>query len=357
MENSKKEVDYQGQTVFAGLDVHKKDWKVTIIVSGMVIKKYSMNPSPEELSRYLKLHYPGGKYQTVYEAGFSGYWIDRELRKLGITNIVVNPADVPTSNKEKVHKTDPVDSQKLARELSNGSLRGIYVPTEEQEALRCFSRLRVKLVKDQTRIKNRIKSLLNFAGIKFPENYEMKYWSRNFIEYLHKLEIPRILLKSTLDELLKNLENARKQLTWILLELRGYIRNNTEKLELLNNLQSISGIGFITAITLYSEIIDIRRFENLDKLCSYVGLIPSTSSSGENEKVLGMVKRQNIYLRNMIIESAWIAVRNDSMLLKDFGKLSLRMSKQKAIIKIAKKLLNRIFYVWKNNQPYITVKV
>ena len=70
-----------------------------------------------------------------------------------------------------------------------------------------------------------------------------------------------------------------------------------------------------------------------------------------------MVKRQNIYLRNMIIESAWIAVRNDSMLLKDFGKLSLRMSKQKAIIKIAKKLLNRIFYVWKNNQPYITVKV
>lgn len=352
MENNKKELDFQGQTIYVGIDVHKQSWKVSIHIGGLFIKVFSMNPNPQELVNHLRKNYPNGLYKTVYEAGFCGYRIDRELREAGISNIVVNPADIPTSNKEKSLKNDVLDSKKLSRELSNGHLRGIYIPSIEQESLRGLSRLRIQLTKDQTRLKNRIKSLLNFTGVEFPENYELKHWSRKFIDYLYQLEFSGDLNKIKLHYYLDNLLYLRGQLVKVVRELRGYIKTNKEANEILNCLQSVAGIGFIIGITYYTEIMDIRRFNTVDKLSSFVGLIPSTHSSGQKETVLGITKRQNKYLRSLIIEAAWAAVRVDSALTQTYGELSKRMGKQEAIIRIARKLLNRIMYVWKNKTQY-----
>jgi transposase len=89
----------------------------------------------------------------------------------GINNIVVNPADVPTMSKEKLRKTNSVDSSKLARELRSGTLRGIYVPDDVILEMRSLIRLRNMVVKDTTREKNRIKSLLRFHGIDIPDQF------------------------------------------------------------------------------------------------------------------------------------------------------------------------------------------
>ena len=143
-----KELDFSNQIISVGIDVHKKSWTVTIQIAGQQVKNFSMDPNPEQLSKYLRTNYPNGIYQSVYEAGFCGYWIDRQLHALGIKNIIVNPADVPTSNKEKTRKTDSIDSRKLARELSGKNLTGIYIPGENEEAERILSRLRIQLTKD-----------------------------------------------------------------------------------------------------------------------------------------------------------------------------------------------------------------
>ena len=111
---------FKGQHIFTGLDVHKKNWKVTIRINKTQIKRFSMDPSPQQLTKHLQKNYPDGIYHTVYEAGFCGYWIHRELVDCGIDNIVVNAADVPTSHKEKDRRDDKIDSAKLARELENG---------------------------------------------------------------------------------------------------------------------------------------------------------------------------------------------------------------------------------------------
>ena len=97
---------------------------------------------------------------------------------------------------------------------------------------------------------------------------------------------------------------------------------------------------------------NINRFQGLDELASFVGLVPAVYSSGEKEKVLGLSVRHNQYLRYMLIESAWVAIRKDPALTLKYSELIRRMSKQEAIIRIAKKLLNRIRFVWKNNLPY-----
>jgi transposase len=175
-------ITFSKSSFFVGIDAHLKNWRVTIRNSGLDLKTFSMNPSPEELYKYLTKHYPEGTYFLVYEAGFCGFWPQRKFNQLGINCIIVNPADVPSSGKEKTVKTDPNDSRKLARELENGSLKAIYIPDVYHEQLRSLMRLRFRLVQNQTRIKNRIKMLLYNYGIIIPkEHITNSRWSGYFI--------------------------------------------------------------------------------------------------------------------------------------------------------------------------------
>ena len=81
--------------------------------------------------------------------------------------------------------------------------------------------------------------------------------------------------------------------------------------------------------------------------------MPSTRSSGEKDKTIGLSNRFNKYLRTMLIEAAWIAVRKDPALILSFSQLTKRMSKQEAIIRIAKKLLSRMDHVWRHRTKYV----
>lgn len=350
MKNTK--TNFIGQRIYVGLDVHKHSWRVAIVLNGILVKRFSMNPSPKELKKYLEKHYPHGEYYSVYEAGFSGFGADRELRRLVIHNIIVNPADVPTKSKERRRKTDRIDAKKLARELSVDHLEGIYIPDEQSESLRTLVRLRRQLVTDQVRYKNRIKSLLMFLGEKVPEDVDERRWSNKYIQSLRNLSMKYPESKMTLEELLNGLGSIRNQIALIVKQLKKYISEHEETNKIIKILTSVSGIGFTLAIILYSEIIDMKRFKKLDELAAYVGLSPAVYSTGEKEKNLGLSKQKNKYIRNYLIESAWTAIRKDEALQMAYGKLCRRMDSKRAIIRITKKLLSRIRYVWINQQPY-----
>ena len=133
----------------------------------MQLDNFSMNPDPQKLVEYLKRNYPEAEYRSVYEAGFSGFEAHRTLCKLGVKNTVINPADVPTSGRERNYKNDSIDSRKLARELENGSLTGIYIPEPENLVLRNLTRRKEQLTGNITRTKNRIHSHLYFVGVEF----------------------------------------------------------------------------------------------------------------------------------------------------------------------------------------------
>lgn len=357
MKKVKKELDFSGQKIYIGIDVHKKNWTVAIFVEGAFIKKFSMNPDPKELKRHLETNYPGGEYYSVYEAGFCGFWVDRLLEGLGIKNIVVNPADVPTTGKEKSKKTDARDARKLGRELMSGNLEGIYVPNEEEEGKRIFCRLYKQIAKDLTRCKNRIKSLLNVTGIEIPLDYENKHWSRNFIKYLEQIKFSQQPTRDTLDQFIEQLMFLRRQKLEVTRKIRKMLNEDEKAKKIVKHLRSIPGIGEITAARLYTEIIDINRFSNFDKLKEYVGLSPATWSTGEKERVLGISKRHSTHLRENLIESAWISIRNDPAMAMAFGNLIKKMTSKEAIIRIARKLLNRIRYVWRNETDYVLAVV
>ena len=131
---------FAGQEFYVGIDVHQKQWTISIQSNQMALAKpLTIDPSARSLSSYLKRQYPGGKYHAVYEAGYSGFWPARDLLSEKIETMVVNPADIPTMHKERSTKTDSVDSRKLARSLENKELRAIYIPERKAEEYRLLN--------------------------------------------------------------------------------------------------------------------------------------------------------------------------------------------------------------------------
>ena len=175
---------FAGQEFYIGIDVHQKQWTISIQRNQLPLAKpLTIDPSARSLSSYLKRQYPGGKYHAVYEAGYSGFWPARDLLTHEIDTIVVNPADIPTMHKERSTKTDSVDSRKLARSLENKELRAIYIPERKAEEYRLLNRYRSQLVRDETRIKNRIKAILAEFNYRVPVDLEGNRWSGAYLRW------------------------------------------------------------------------------------------------------------------------------------------------------------------------------
>lgn len=357
MEKTVKKLDYSGQNIYIGLDTHLKNWRTTIRVGDTYFKTFSQDPKAIVLSNYLEENFPGGNYYSAYEASFSGFKAHRELIELGINNIVVNPADIPTTDKERKQKEDAIDSRKIAEQLSSSNLVGIHIPDIEIEGDRCLIRFRKTLTKEIARNKVRVKSFLYFNGIVIPTQFcKTTNWSRRFITWLETLDLPTTSSKATLDTIIELVLFLRTKHLEVLRQIKVLSQQEPYKTNVAL-LISIPGIGLITAMTFLTEIQDISRFKTLDKLCAYIGLVPMTNSSGESESVGGITKRQNKVLRSMIVESSWIAIRNDPALMLAYQKLIVRMKPSKAIIRIAKKMINRIRYVLKRQTLYVKTVV
>jgi transposase len=275
-----------------------------------------------------------------------------------VKNIVVNPADIPTTDKEKKQKEDQRDSRKIARALMNNDLIPIYVMDRAHLEDRKLVRIRYTLIKELTRIKNRIKSDLYFWGIKYPVAFEKNgtHWSKKFISWLEEIKFEQTSGQLSFSILIRQAKSLRKDLLEVTRQIRTL--SKTEKYDKdVKLLLGIPGIGLLTAMLLLTELETINRFSTLDHLCSFIGIVPMTKSSGEEEKVGEMTMRSNNHLRVAIVESSWIASRTDPALLTCYNQYVQKMNANKAIIKIARKLLNRIRYVLKNKKEYVYATV
>jgi len=342
-------VDFTGQTIYIGLDVHRKSWSVSIYLEHFEHKTFTQPPKVEVLVSYLKRHFPGAAYKTVYEAGYCGFWIHDSFRQFGIECIVVNPADIPTTDKERTRKSDRIDCRKLARALRAGQLQGIWVPPRAKAEDRSLVRTRQAMVKKQTRCKNQIKSMLYLYGLQIDSSMS---WSRNFIRSLEALQLERESGKVALSAYISELIHLRQIIAKLNRDILSLARSDQYN-ESVRLLKSVPGIGTLNAMILLTEIGDINRFRGLDRLASYMGISPDSRSSGDKESQGDLTRRGNRHLRYLLIESSWTAVRKDPPLAAAFNKMCLRTLKTKAIVKIARKLLNRIRFVLGNKARYL----
>src|ERR1700735_3672254 len=102
--NFQNSIDFSGQKFYAGLDVHKKSWTVTVRSLGRQVAHFTQPPGAKTLSATLKSKFPGGDFYSAYEAGFCGTTHHELLCQSGIKNIIVHPADIPSTDKQKKNK-------------------------------------------------------------------------------------------------------------------------------------------------------------------------------------------------------------------------------------------------------------
>lgn len=335
--------------LYIGIDIHKRNWKVhcsTELFSG---KSFSMSPEPLDLKKYVDKHFPNHEVSVAYEAGCCGYYAHRCFESYGWVSIVVNPADIDRTGKERYTKTDRIDAQLISRELKDGRLKGIHVPDTHRESLRSLFRRRNDLVKDFRRIKSYIKMQLLYFGIKVPEQYDNDHWSHGFRNWLDGIEFQYPIAKSSLESRMRYFRFIDADLRLVSNQLRAYCRKYFKKDYYL--LRSVPGIGGIVACGILSELGDLRRFNSIKHLSGYVGLAPGVYQSGANSKTMGITPRAHRLIRSYFIEASWQAIRTDPIMQSYYRKHYGKDTK-KIIIKVARKLLSRTLAVIKTGTPY-----
>jgi transposase len=347
--NKGKKLDFTGETIYCGVDVHKTNFKVHARMNNMEVAAFSQDPDPELIKRHFDKNYPGAQLKLVYEAGFSGFGLQRSLNSLGVDCIVVNAADVPASDKDRKRKDDKRDARKLSLELAKGTLKGIYVPDAQIQNARALCRSRQRTVHDQTRTKNRIMHFLLCNGLDTSE--PCSRWSMKFVKQLQELNCDSDTLRITLDFLIQQYLSIRRIIKEQTLAIKKL--SQTEPFaSVQKSIQSVDGVGVVTGMIIQTEIGDIDRFKILDSLCDFAGFVPDIHSTNDKKTTCGITSRANTFLRAAILESSWVLIRKDPAMFMKYNEYKKRMNSNKAIIRICKHLLSRIRHVWKTGTTY-----
>ncbi len=296
------------------------------------------------LAQRLIKNYGDRKIYSVYEAGFSGFGLHRILVAHGIENIIVNPASIEKSLADRV-KTDRKDSFKLAKYLSLGLLKGIKVPTIEEELQRQLPRARQQLVKERSRIMVQIRRRLFLFGY---HQAHARVLQRRWVK-------EQILSLEAGSPLRMAIESQLKLWECIALEIRAieaHLKQQASKCNLELVYRSVPGIGKVSSRILACELGDMKHFKNEKSLFSYIGMTPTENSSGDKIK-RGHISRQGKpIIRKVLVEAAWSAIRRDAEIREYYKKLSSRTGGQRAVVAVGRKLIGRARALFRKGENY-----
>src|SRR5437870_7073054 len=216
--------------------------------------------------------------RCCFEAGPSGFGLQRFLVERGIDCSVVAPGLVPQRPGDRV-KTDPRDARKLARLLAGGLLEPIHVPSHELEAARDLVRAREDARLDRMRDRHRLSKFCLRHGRTLPtsswtvvrpkwlseQRFEFAAQQVTFDSYLHAVD----LVDARIEQLERSIRETAEQGPWR---------------RLVASLRCLRGIDTLTALALVAEIGDFDRFHTAEEFMAFVGLVPSEQSSGEKRR-------------------------------------------------------------------------
>lgn len=339
-----RKLSYKGKKVSFGIDVHALSYHVTAVVGGEVVRRASMSGNPKVLISYIEAHFSECDAYSAYEAGFSGFELHRALESAGVKSIVVHAASIEISSRERV-KNDKRDSQKIALQLDCGRLRGIRVPTRDEEAARVLHRTRQQLVRKRSSIMTQIR-------MRF---YQFGYQVSEPGKVLTLKQVEAGLRQSFRSEVvfgIRSLLAVWKALSGEIKALEREQKKQAEKDRLTPVYDSLPGVGFQTTRILSTELGDMSQFPNERALFSFSGLTPSERSSGEHERKGHISRQGSSWLRHILVEAAWVAIRQDKELKRSFEKLAHRVGKKRAIVAIARKLLGRARALFRKGERY-----
>lgn len=291
-------------TKFVGLDVSKGKIAIAIADAGREKPRYygMIDNTPEAIRKLVKKMGDVEHLYACYEAGVTGYELYRFLLTLGVQCDVVAPSLIPQRPGDRV-KTDKRDALRLAQLLRAGELTAVYVPTEEDEALRDLVRAREDTKEDELRAKHRITKFLLRYGIRSPKEVG-KNWSYKYREWIKSLTFKYPSQSVAFQEYLQTLNEIEERVKRLEKEIENHATEGVHA-PIIQALQCLRGVALITATSFVAEIGSFKRFRSPKQLMAYAGLVPSESSSGPLRKQGAITKTGNSHVRRLLIEASW----------------------------------------------------
>jgi transposase len=285
-----------------GLDVHKDSISVAAAEQGRAPGRL-IGKVAHDVGKLLKVLAKIGSSEDlhiVYEAGPTGFGLQRALTARGYVCDIIAPSQIPRRPGDRV-KTDGRDSVKLAECSRAGQLSAVWIPDPEDEAIRDLSRAREDAVNSRLQARHQLKGFLLRHDIRYPGKTS---WSLAYYRWLTTLNFGASAAQVAFTEYslaVKAADDRVERLTKALVASITSWRFES----VVGALQALRGVAAITAIGLVAEIGDLSRFSHPRKLMGYLGLVPSERSSGERTSRGSITKTGNAHARRLLTEAAW----------------------------------------------------
>lgn len=288
--------------VYVGLDVHKDTIAVAAAEAGRTAARLigTLAHDVTKVCRALaKLGTPA-QVHVVYEAGPTGYGLQRALAARGYTCEVIAPSQIPKRPGDRI-KTDRRDCLRLAECSRAGDLRAVWVPDVADEAIRDLARAREDAVNNRTQARHQLKGFLLRHGVRYAGKTS---WTKTYYRWLGTLNFGEPGAQIAFTEYSLAEQAAEQRVLRLTKALAGSVTGWRFE-PVVAALQALRGVDVVTAIGLVAEIGDLRRFEHPRKLMGYLGLVPSEHSSGDRVSRGSITKTGNAHARRLLTEAAW----------------------------------------------------
>lgn len=262
--------------IYVGMDVHKDTFTLCCfsVETEKILYRQKIPADYKLVIKYvnqLRLHYPESyRFVCGYEAGCLGYSLYHQLSSRGLDCIILAPTTMGITNTNNV-KTDRKDAANIARCLAYHTYSKVYIPTDEDNAIKEYIRMR-----DDHKIKLKgIKQQILALTLRHGKRYDgtKTYWTNKHIQWLRALSFSGVL-KETMDEYLISYHYLLEKIERF--DSRIEELANTEPYrEKVNKLSCLIGIKAHTALCLIVEVGDFKRFSKAQQFSSYLGLYPA----------------------------------------------------------------------------------
>ncbi|MBQ34876.1 MAG: IS110 family transposase [Candidatus Latescibacteria bacterium] len=273
------------------------------------------------------------RLRFCYEAGPCGYGVFRQLTQMGHECTVVAPSMIPRRPGERI-KTDRRDAASLARLHRLGERTPVWVPDEEQEAIRDLVRCREDAKHAQRRVKQRLNSFLLRHG---RVHGGRSRWTQAHFRWLEQQSFDHPAQQIAFEEYVDAVKDAGQRVAQLETEM-------SRALDGWSLEPVVRGVDLIVAMTVMSELGDLTRFDSPAQLMAYVGLVPSEHSSGRSRRQGAITRTGNGHVRRVLAQSAWCynhPARKTAALQRKAEKTSLAV--QDIAWKAQKRLCHRFY--------------
>jgi transposase len=295
-----------GYAAYIGLDVHKEAIAVAVARAGRDApqERAEIANKPKAVAKLverLNREFGGEVLLLCYEAGPCGYGLYRQLLEVGHDCHVVAPSLIPKKPGERI-KPDRRDARKLAQALRSGDLTAVWVPDEEQEAMRDLTRARDDLKAQERKARQQLNAYVLRQGHAWPSNKIR--WSQTHYNWLESLKFRHDWQHVVLQEYLDAVKAASKRVAGITAQMERVLPQ-WSLAPVVDSLVALRGIDKLAAMVLLAELGDISRFDSPTQLMAFLDLVPSEHTSGGRRRQGAITKTGNSHARRMLVESAW----------------------------------------------------